>query len=165
VERVRSVVTLQELTVKKPCAAGKAPPPHRGLCHFQLQFCFNATSTPSPPSFKSFFSRSGGLAPGPSICGATDPSILAALSCLAGCPWSCSWARAVTAPTGRRQLRGPAYHCAQAAFREFPPAPRTPSGQASDSLALLGISPGPPRQNHTVLSDAASWEAGNARQA
>lgn len=165
VERMRSDMTLQELTAKKTGTAGKAPPSHGGFCYFQIRFCFNATSPP-PPNFKSFFARSGGLAPGPSIWWSHRPKNL-------GCallPGRLSpepqlgvgYQQHQPGDAGRS---GPAYHFAQLAFREFPPVPFTPSRQTSDSLVLLGISPGPPHQNHTVLSDAASWEAGNTRQA
>lgn len=95
--------------------------------------------------------------------GATDPRMLAVLSCLPGCAWSCSlgYPEHQSGEAGRVP---PTLHLAPFAFRELPPVPFSLSRQTSDSLVLLGLSPGPPHQNHMALSDVAFWELGNAWQ-
>lgn len=160
---MRSDVTLQELTAKKTGTAGKAPPSHGGFCYFQIRFCFNVTSTPPPPNFKHFFSRSGGLAPAPSIWWSHRPKNLgSALSCLAGCPRSRSWLWAIHSTNQEMLAAGdPLPTLLNLLLGNFlqslSPLPGRPP-----TLVLLGISPGPPHQNHTVPSDVASWETGNA---
>lgn len=143
--------------------ATEAPPSHGGFCYFQIWFWFKVTST--LPNFQKASSEEAVAWPQehPSG-GATDPRILAVLSCLPGCAWSCSlgyqkhqWGRAGRVP--------PALHLAQFAFRESLPMPFSLSRQTSDSLVLLGLSPAPPHQNHMALPDGALWEAGNAWQA
>lgn len=154
-ERMRSDMTLQELTGKKTGTAGKALPSHGGFCYFQIRFCFNVTST--LPNFKSFFSRNSGQAPGPSIWWSHRPKNL-------GSPLLLKGTNQETLATGDplaagdplttllNLLLGNSLQC-------LSPLPGKPLG-----LVLLGISPGPPRQNRTALSDAAPWQAGNAHK-
>lgn len=139
----------------KSSNAREAPPSHGGFCYFQIQLCFKVTSI--LPKFQKLFQKVQW--PGLRTIHLVEPQTQESCLCLelqAGLPIASSEEAGRLPPT---------LHLAQFAFRELPPVLFSLSRQTSDSLELLGLSPGPSHQKHTALSDEAFWEAGNAWQA
>lgn len=122
---MRSDVTLRRAQSKKTRHCWKSPSllmEDSASKYGSVLMQHQTHTTTTAPNFKSFFTRSGGLAPGPSIWWNHRPKTLGRALLPGRLAPSCSGVQAIDGTKQETPATGePSYHFAQLAFRELPP--------------------------------------------